>query len=50
MNVIKRDGREIKYDPSKIRDAVHKAMVSTNKESEPSAANDVEGVTSDNIE
>ena len=51
MIVIKRDGREIEYDPSKIRAAVHKAMVSTNKESEPSAANDVgDGVTSDNIE
>ena len=50
MIVIKRDGREIPYDSSKIRDAVHKAMVSTNKESEPTVANDIDSLTSDNIE
>lgn len=49
MIVIKRDGREIPYDSSKIKDAVHKAMVSTNKESEPTVANDEDVVTSDKI-
>ena len=50
MIVIKRDGREIEYDSSKIGAAVHKAMVSVNKETDPKAANDVRSTTSDDIE
>lgn len=50
MIVIKRDGREIEYDASKIGDAVHKAMISIKKEPELSSTNDGGCFTSDDIE
>ena len=31
MNVIKRDGREVEFDKSKIFDAIYKAMLEVDK-------------------